>query len=49
LNNAFVGPGIKEPQARTHEYLQEVAMELARYRAVHEAYFGFYLWEITYP
>jgi len=41
LYNAFVGPGIKEPEARTHEYLQEVAVELARYStAVQETNFS---------
>jgi len=38
LNTALVGPGIKEPEIRTHEYLQEVAIELARYKAVHNTY-----------
>jgi len=35
LNNVLVGPGIKEPELRTHEYLQEVAIDLARYSAAH--------------
>ena len=34
--NALVGPGMKEPEVRTHEYLQEVAIELARYKAVYK-------------
>jgi len=34
--NALVGPGMKEPEVRTHEYLQEVAIDLARYKAVHK-------------
>jgi len=33
LNHLLVGPGLQEPEVRTHEYLQEVAIELARYTA----------------
>jgi len=32
----LVGPGIKEPEVRTLEHLQEVAIDLARYRAAHQ-------------
>jgi len=38
MHHASVGPGIKEPEVRTHEYLQEIAIELARYKAMQSSF-----------